>query len=60
MLVEYFVQRYARKAGKSIRTIEKRTLERLQAVRVARQYSRVAESDRTIGDPEFRGHLCGR
>jgi transcriptional regulator with GAF, ATPase, and Fis domain len=30
-LVEYFVQRYARKAGKSIRTIEKRTLERLQA-----------------------------
>ena len=31
MLVEYFVQRYARKAGKSIRTIEKRTLERLQA-----------------------------
>jgi transcriptional regulator with GAF, ATPase, and Fis domain len=31
MLVEYFVQRYAKKAGKSIRTIEKRTLERLQA-----------------------------
>jgi DNA-binding NtrC family response regulator/signal transduction histidine kinase len=31
MLVEYFVQRYAKKAGKTIRTIEKRTLERLQA-----------------------------
>jgi DNA-binding NtrC family response regulator len=31
MLVEYFVQRYAKKAGKNIRTIEKRTLERLQA-----------------------------
>jgi DNA-binding NtrC family response regulator len=31
MLVEYFVQRYAKKAGKSIRTIEKKTLERLQA-----------------------------
>jgi DNA-binding NtrC family response regulator len=31
MLVEYFVQRYAKKAGKSIRTIEKRTLERLRA-----------------------------
>jgi DNA-binding NtrC family response regulator/signal transduction histidine kinase len=31
MLVEYFVQRYAKKAGKSIRTIEKRTLERLLA-----------------------------
>jgi DNA-binding NtrC family response regulator len=31
MLVEYFVQRYAKKAGKSIGTIEKRTLERLRA-----------------------------
>ena len=31
MLVEYFVQRYAKKAGKSIRNIDKRTLERLQA-----------------------------
>jgi DNA-binding NtrC family response regulator len=31
MLVEYFVQRYAKKAGKNIRTIEKKTLERLQA-----------------------------
>jgi PAS domain S-box-containing protein len=31
MLVESFVQRYARKAGKNIRTIEKRTLERLCA-----------------------------
>jgi len=31
MLVEYFVQRYAKKAGKSARTIEKRTLERLRA-----------------------------
>lgn len=31
MLVEYFVQRYAKKAGKNIRTIEKRTLERLKA-----------------------------
>jgi transcriptional regulator with GAF, ATPase, and Fis domain len=30
MLVEYFVQRYAKKAGKSIRTIEKKTLERLR------------------------------
>jgi DNA-binding NtrC family response regulator len=30
-LVEYFVRRYATKAGKNIRTIEKRTLERLRA-----------------------------
>jgi DNA-binding NtrC family response regulator/signal transduction histidine kinase len=31
VLVEYFVQRYAKKAGKTIRSIEKTTLERLQA-----------------------------
>jgi transcriptional regulator with GAF, ATPase, and Fis domain len=31
MLVEYFVQRYAKKAGKTIRTIEKNTLDRLRA-----------------------------
>ena len=30
MLVEYFVERFAKKAGKCIRTIEKRTLERLR------------------------------
>jgi DNA-binding NtrC family response regulator len=31
MLVEYFVERYAKKAGKNIRTIEKHTLERLRS-----------------------------
>ena len=31
MLVEYFVQRYAKRAGKSIRSIDKRTLDLLQA-----------------------------
>jgi transcriptional regulator with GAF, ATPase, and Fis domain len=31
MLVEYFVQRYATKAGKNIRTIDKRTLDALQS-----------------------------
>ena len=31
MLIEYFVRRYASKAGKNIRTVEKRTLERLRA-----------------------------
>jgi DNA-binding NtrC family response regulator len=30
-LIEYFVQRYSRKIGKKIRTIEKRTLELLQS-----------------------------
>jgi len=31
MLVEYFIDRYARKAGKKIRTIDKKTLELLQS-----------------------------
>jgi len=31
LLIEYFIDRYARKAGKNIRTIEKRTLEMLQS-----------------------------
>ena len=31
MLVEYFIDRYARKAGKSIRRVNRRTLERLQS-----------------------------
>jgi DNA-binding NtrC family response regulator len=31
MLVEYFIDRYARKAGKKIRTIDKNTLELLQS-----------------------------
>jgi len=31
MLVEYFIDRYARKAGKKIRTVEKSTLELLQS-----------------------------
>jgi DNA-binding NtrC family response regulator len=31
MLVEYFVQRYATKAGKSIRSIDKKTLDALQS-----------------------------
>ena len=31
MLVEYFIDRYARKAGKTIRRVSKRTLDRLKA-----------------------------
>ena len=31
LLVEYFINRYSRKAGKRIRTIEKKTLELLQS-----------------------------
>ena len=31
LLVEYFINRYSRKAGKKIRTIEKKTLELLQS-----------------------------
>src|SRR4029434_3737611 len=31
LLVEYFIDRYARKAGKTIRRVNKRTLDRLQS-----------------------------
>ena len=31
MLIEYFIDRYSRKAGKRIKTIEKKTLELLQS-----------------------------
>jgi hypothetical protein len=31
MLVEYFVQRYANRAGKNIRSIDKKTLDLLQS-----------------------------
>jgi transcriptional regulator with GAF, ATPase, and Fis domain len=31
MLVEYFAQRYASRAGKTVRSIEKKTLELLQS-----------------------------
>ena len=31
MLVEYFAQRYASRTGKTVRSIEKKTLDRLQS-----------------------------
>ena len=38
MLVEYFVQRYATRAGKNIRSIDKKTLDLLQSLRLAGQH----------------------
>jgi transcriptional regulator with GAF, ATPase, and Fis domain len=38
MLVEYFVQRYASRAGKNIRLIDKKTLRPVAVLRVARQH----------------------
>ena len=39
LLVEYFIDRYARKARKSFQTVHKPSLDLLQSVLVARQYS---------------------
>ena len=38
MLVEYFVQRYASRAGKNIRSIDKKTLEPVAGIRLAGQH----------------------
>ena len=43
LLVEYFVGRYAKGAGKNIRHIAKHTLEQLQAYHLARKHPRIAE-----------------
>ena len=52
LLVEYFVGRFAKEAGKNIRHIGKHTLEQLQSLPLARQYSRIAERRRTRRHPQ--------
>ena len=42
-LIEYFIHRYSRKAGKKIRTIEKRTLELLAVLCLAGQHPGTAK-----------------
>ena len=49
LLVEYFLDRYASKAGKKIRGINKKTLELLQAYRWPGNI-RELPSDRALGD----------
>jgi transcriptional regulator with GAF, ATPase, and Fis domain len=48
LLVEYFIDRYARKAGKKIRRVNKKTLELLAVLSLAGKHSRTAERHRTF------------
>jgi len=49
LLVEYFIDRYARKAGKNIKRVNKKTLELLQLY-PWREHPRTAERHRAFGD----------
>ena len=55
-LVEYFIHRYSRKAGKKIRTIEKK-LWNCSVLFLAGKHSRAAERDRKIGHCLRRRHV---
>jgi transcriptional regulator of acetoin/glycerol metabolism len=59
LLVEYLVQRYASKAGKRIRRIEKRTLALFRST-TGRKHPRASERHRARGHPERRGCLLRR
>ncbi len=50
MLVEYFIDRYARNAGKKIRTIEKSTMELLKSYSWPGNIQGITERHRTIDD----------
>jgi len=50
MLVEYFIGRYARRAGKKFRRVSKRTLDCLQVLSLAGKRSRAAKRDRAVRD----------
>ena len=52
LLVEYFVGRYAKGAGKNIRHIGKDTLEQLQGLPLAREHPRIAERRGARRHPE--------
>ncbi len=55
VLVEYFIGRYARKAGKTFRRISKRTLDRLQSYRWpgnVRELQNVIERSVIVSDPD--------
>ena len=54
MLLEYFVHRFARKAGKEFRRIDRRTLELFRSYDWPGQYPRAAECRRKVGDLKFR------
>ena len=48
LLVTYFLNRYARKAGRHFTAVDKKSLDLLQVVRLAREYSGITERDRAI------------
>ena len=50
LLVEYFIDRYARKAGKNIRSVDKKTPAIAPVVPLARKHTRTAKRHRTIGN----------
>ena len=52
LLVEYFVGRFAKGAGKNIRHIGKHTLEQLQGLPLAREHPRIAERRGTRRHPQ--------
>ena len=70
MLVEYFIDRYARKAGKKIRTIEKSTLELLQSYswpgnirelqNVVERSLIICEAETFSVDPSWISGECGQ
>ena len=60
VLVEYFIGRYARKAGKRFRRVSKRTLDRLTVLSVAWECSRTAKRHRAIGHRVRHRRIHGR
>ena len=48
LLVTYFLNRYARKAGKHFTAVDKKSLDHAAIVRLARQYSGITERDRAL------------
>jgi formate hydrogenlyase transcriptional activator len=52
LLLEYFLGRFAKEAGKTIRHIGKQTLERVTSLPLAWKHSGTAEYRGTRGDPQ--------
>ena len=50
LLVEYFIDRYARKAGKNIRRVRQEDTRIASVVSLAWKHPRIAERHRTVGD----------
>ena len=50
LLVGYFLNRYARKAGRHFTAVDKKSLDLLAVVRVAREHSGITKRDRAIRD----------